>query len=155
MDILISFLERLNLWAWWAIAGLLLIGEVLTGTTYFLWIAAAAFMTGFAALEVLGVSWQLQLALFTLMSMLSLWAGDRWVRPKLSQGVDSGLNARGDRMIGQTVITTSDFVAGRGRVSFGDTEWAAETQDGQDPKVGSRMSVVEVKGVMLLVATMS
>jgi len=151
MDILISFLERLNLWAWWAIAGLLLIGEVLTGTTYLLWTAAAAFMTGFVALEFLGVSWQIQLAIFTLLSMVSLWAGDRWIRPKLSQGEDSGLNARGDRMIGQTVITTSDFVAGRGRVSFGDTEWAAETQDGQDPDVGSRMSVVEMKGVLLIV----
>ena len=45
MDILISALEGLNLWWWLGIAAALLIAELVTGTTYILWPAAAAFLT--------------------------------------------------------------------------------------------------------------
>ncbi len=37
MDILFSVFDRMNMWAWWAIAGVILIAELLTGTTYLLW----------------------------------------------------------------------------------------------------------------------
>ncbi len=151
MDAIFSFLEKLNLLGWWAIAGVILIAELLTGTTYLLWPAAAAFLTGFVALEVLNVSWPVELGVFALLSMMLVLAGDRWVRPKLRAGADSGLNDRSMRMVGQRVIAVSDFSAARGRVRYGDTEWAAEMRDESDPVAGTSLRVVEVKGVVLLV----
>lgn len=151
MDSLLEMLGRLNLWTWWAIAGLFLIGEVLTGTTYLLWLAAAATLTGFVGLEFLGVDWPVQLGVFAVLSLILLWAGGRWVTPMLKAGADSGLNARGSRMVGQTVVVAANFASGRGRVSFGDTEWAAQTVDASNPQAGAVLRVVELAGVTLKV----
>lgn len=151
MDTLISILERLNLLAWWAIAGVILIAELLTGTTYLLWPAAAAFLTGFIALEMFGLSWPVELAVFAVLSMVLIIIGDRWVRPRLKAGAGSGLNDRSLRMVGQRVLAVSDFSASRGRVRYGDTEWAAETVDDSNPSKGAMLEVVEVSGVILRV----
>ncbi|RKR00452.1 NfeD family protein [Maricaulis maris] len=153
MDLLLSVFDRMNLWAWWAISGVILIAELLTGTTYLLWPAAAAFLTGFVALEVLGVSWPVQLVVFAMLSVVLLWAGDRWVRPAMKAGAGSGLNDRSSRMVGQRVIVVADFAAGRGRVKYGDSEWAAETSDGSDPASGATLTVEAINGVVLRVAS--
>tara|TARA_R110002072_G_scaffold58951_7_gene149851 strand:- start:1169 stop:1633 length:465 start_codon:yes stop_codon:yes gene_type:complete len=151
MDFLLSLLERLNLWIWWALAGLFLIGEVLTGTTFLLWPAAAAFLTGFLALEILGTSWPMQLSVFAIVTLVLVWVGDRWVRPALNRGQENGLNDRASRMVGQRVKVVSDFTAGRGRVHFDDSEWSAQTVDGTDPLRGSQVIVDSVQGVVLIV----
>jgi membrane protein implicated in regulation of membrane protease activity len=153
MDSLLEMLGRLNLWTWWAIAGLFLIGEVMTGTTYLLWLAGAATLTGFVGMEFLGVSWPVQLGVFAVLSLILLWAGGRWLTPMLKAGVDSGLNERGSRMVGETVIAAADFVSGRGRVKFGDTEWAAQTVDGSNPNSKAELRVVELDGVTLKVSS--
>lgn len=152
MDAVVSILEKLNLWAWWAIAGVLLIAELLTGTTYLLWPAAAAFLTGFIALEFIGASWAVQLTFFAFFSIALIWAGDRWVRPRLKAGTSTGLNDRSQRMVGQRVVVVSEFAAARGRVKFGDTEWAAEMIDASDPGAGTMLYVHEVNGVILRVS---
>ncbi len=151
MDFVISQLERLNLWIWWAFAGLFLIGEVLTGTTFLLWPAAAAVLTGILALDFLGVSWPVQLSVFAILTLALVWAGDRWVRPALNRGQESGLNDRAARMVGQRVKVVSDFTAGRGRVHFDDSEWSAQTVDGSDPVCDSEVIVDGVQGVILIV----
>lgn len=153
MDIFLSVFDRMNMWAWWAIAGLILIAELLTGTSYLLWPAAAAFLTGFVALEIFGVSWPVQLGAFALMTVPLLWIGDCWVRPALKLGSASGLNDRSGRMIGQRVTVMADFSAGRGRVRYGDSEWAAETLDGSDPAAGTHLVVAEVRGVVLMIGS--
>ncbi|MAK65278.1 MAG: hypothetical protein CMF75_11150 [Maricaulis sp.] len=153
MDILSDLFGRMNMWAWWAISGLILIAEVLTGTSYLLWPAAAAFLTGFVAMEMFGISWPVQLAVFALLTLPLLWVGDRYVRPALKLGADSGLNDRSSRMIGERVVTVADFASGRGRVRYGDTEWAAESEDGSDPQAGQTWTVKAVKGVILVIAS--
>ncbi|MCR9266934.1 MAG: NfeD family protein [Alphaproteobacteria bacterium] len=152
MDILSDIFGRMNMWAWWAIAGLILIAEVLTGTSYLLWPAAAAFLTGFVAMEMFGISWPVQLGVFAVLTLPLLWIGDRWVRPALKLGADSGLNDRSSRMIGERVTVVADFASGRGRVRYGDTEWAAESEDGSDVASGQTCTVKAVKGVVLVVA---
>ena len=152
MELLLSVFDRMNLVAWWAIAGLILIAELLTGTTYLLWPAAAAFLTGFIAMEAMGVTWPVQLAVFAGLSLVLLWAGDRWVRPAMKAGAGSGLNDRSARMVGQRVVAVADFASGRGRVKYGDTEWAAETADGSNPPAGSMLHVEAVDGVILRLA---
>ena len=152
MDILSDIFGRMNMWAWWAIAGLILIAEVLTGTSYLLWPAAAAFLTGFVAMEMFGISWPVQLGVFAVLTLPLLWIGDRWVRPALKLGADSGLNDRSSRMIGERVTVVADFASGRGRVRYGDTEWAAESEDGSDIVAGQTCTVKAVKGVVLVVA---
>lgn len=153
LELLGDVMDRLNLWAWWAIAGVILIAELLTGTTYLLWPAAAAFLTGFIALEVFNVGWPIELGVFAILSIILIWAGDRWVRPAMQAGGNAGLNDRSERMVGQRVTVVAEFHSGRGRVSFGDTEWAAETEDGSNPATNDVLHVKEVRGVILIVDT--
>ena len=56
-------------------------------------------------------------------------------------------------MIGERVVIVADFSSGRGRVRYGDTEWAAETTDGSDPKAGETWLVNAVKGVVLEISS--
>lgn len=153
MDSLVSLLERLNIWAWWSIGGLVLIGELLTGTTYLLWPAAAAFVVGLLSLEFLGLDWPAQLAIFAALTVALVFFGDKFVRPRLKKGADSGLNDRSARLIGERVTVVAPFASGRGRVRYGDSEWSAETADGSDLGAGSVVRVVAVKGVTLTVET--
>jgi membrane protein implicated in regulation of membrane protease activity len=151
MDFVVTLLERLNLWIWWALAGLFLIGEVLTGTTFLLWPAAAAVLTGVLALGMFAIGWPVQLSVFAILTLVLVWAGDRWVRPALNRGQENGLNDRAARMVGQRVKVVSDFTAGRGRVHFDDSEWSAQTVDGSDPLRDSQVIVDGVQGVTLIV----
>jgi len=154
MDALLALIDRMNIWAWWALCGLILIAELLTGTTYLLWPAAAAFLTGLLALEALGVGWPVQLAVFAVLSLVLLWVGDRWVKPAMNLGGgEAGLNDRSGRMVGQRVTVVADFSAGRGRVRYGDSEWSAETLDEVEPKAGDIWIVTGVKGVVLTIAS--
>ncbi|WP_421785815.1 NfeD family protein [Hyphobacterium sp.] len=148
MDVLISALEGLNLWWWLGIAAVLLIAELLTGTTYILWPAAAAFVT---ALISSFVGWPLELAIFAGLGVLFLIFGDRFVKPRLKAGADSGLNMRATYLLGERVTVVSGFTEGRGRVRHGDTEWSAKTEDGSDLAAGSSAVVAALDGTRLIV----
>lgn len=150
MDAVIAFLEGLNLWWWLGLAGLFLIGELVTNTTYLLWPAAAALLVGLLTMMFPGLGWPWQFVIFAVASMIFLWAGDRWVRPRLKAGSDSGLNTRATYLVGQrvTVVSTSGAT---GRVRAGDTEWSAESIDGSALEVGQSVTVSELRGTTLIV----
>jgi hypothetical protein len=148
MDLLISALEGLNLWWWLGIAAVLLIAELLTGTTYILWPAASAFVT---ALFSAFVGWPVELVIFAGLGVLFLVLGDRFVKPRLKSGADSGLNTRATYLVGERVTVVSGFTEGRGRVRHGDTEWSAKTEDGSDLAVGASAVVAALDGTRLIV----
>lgn len=150
MDAVIAFLEGLNLWWWLGLAGLFLIGELITNTTYLLWPAAAALLVGLLTLMFPSLGWPLQFVVFAVASMIFLWAGDRWVRPRLKAGSDSGLNTRATYLVGQRVTVVS-ATGTTGRVRAGDTEWSAESIDGSALEVGQSVTVSELRGTTLIV----
>lgn len=152
MDVVIQFLEGLNLWWWLGLAGVLLIGELITGTTYLLWPATAAFLTGVLAMLFGGMEWPLQLLAFSVLAVLLLFVGDRYVKPRLKTGEDSGLNTRSTYLIGERVTVVAAFSDGRGRVKHGDTEWIARSEDGSDFAVSDRATVHAVDGTTLVLA---
>ena len=59
-------------WYWFVLAAVLLIVEIATGTTYFLWPAAAATVVGFLDLWPLEGEWRLQLLVFAVVTVLLL-----------------------------------------------------------------------------------
>ena len=68
METLIAFLESLTIWHWWGLAGVLLVLELMTGTTYLLWPTAAAFVTG--AVSILLFGWQIDLVVFAVINLV-------------------------------------------------------------------------------------
>lgn len=148
-NILMQFLADMNGTRWLFIFFGLLILEVLTGTTYILWPAAAALIVALCAF-ILPIGWSMQFLLFFILSAVFLYLGHSHLKPKMKGGEPSDLNDRARSMHGMRVKAIADFDTGRGRVQVGDTQWRASMEDG-DAKAGQELRVVNVKGTTLVV----
>ncbi|HTB35822.1 MAG TPA: NfeD family protein, partial [Reyranella sp.] len=57
--------------------------------------------------------------------------------------IDANLNARGDSLVGRTIVLDAPILGGQGRVKLGDGSW---TVTGPDMVAGSRVRVAAVHG---------
>ena len=148
-NIILQFLEGMNATRWLIIGFVLLVIEVLTGTMYILWVAAAALITGLL-MFVLPIGWSMQLLLFAILTAVLMYFGHTVLRPKMKGGEPSDLNDRARSMQGMRVKAVADFDTGRGRVHVGDTQWRAAMKTG-NAKAGDELVIVSVKGTTLTV----
>ncbi len=148
-NLLVQLLESMSGTKWIIMGVLLLILEVVTGTTYILWPAVAALIVGLIAF-VLPLGWEMQFLLFFILSAVLLVVGHKYVRPKMQGGEPSDLNDRARSMIGMRVKAIADFETGIGRVQVGDTQWRASVHEGT-AMAGQELRVVSVKGTTLQV----
>lgn len=145
-----EWLNNMNGVDWAIIGAVLLVLEVVTGTTYILWPALAAFCVAVLAFMGIVPEWTVQFMIFFLASAALLIVGHKYVRPKLGQDEPSDTNERGRSMVGLRVRAVGSFKTGEGRVQVGDTQWRARIHSG-DPKNGDELRVTEVKGTTLIV----
>lgn len=132
---------------WWLVAAILLaMAELVVPGAFLIWLAAAAALTGVAAL-VLGVPLAFQFALFALFSIGSVYFGRRWYGDAVPSS-DPLLNDRAARLIGETLVVVDAIENGRGRVKVGDGVWPAR---GPDADVGARVRVTGADGTCLKV----
>ena len=148
-NVLVQMLESMSGTKWIIVGVLLLILEVVTGTTYILWPAVAALIVGLIAF-VLPLGWEMQFLLFFILSSILLVVGHKFVRPKMKGGEPSDLNDRARSMVGMRVKAIADFETGMGRVQVGDTQWRASIAEGT-ASAGQELRVVSVKGTTLQV----
>ena len=146
-NLLITLLESMNGTKWVVLGVVLLIFEIVTGTTYILWPAIAALLVGVLAF-ILPFSWEMQFLLFFIISAVLLVVGHKFVRPKMDGGEPSDLNDRALSMIGLRVRAIADFELGEGRVQVGDTQWRARAAAG-NPAANEELVVLSVKGTTL------
>ena len=144
-----GFLGELTALHWLAIAGILLTFELLTGTLYVLWVAAAAAIV--AAINWIGpdLAWQTDLVLFGLFSTALLLFGHYVVKPRIRQEAAEGLNEPAHALVGRRAKALADFATGEGRVQLGDSQWRAITNDRIE--AGEELVVVGVEGSTLRV----
>lgn len=150
---MIEFLQTMPFWYWFVLAAILLIVEISTGTTYFLWPAAAAAVVGLADVLPTNMDWRAQLLVFAIITVaLTIYATPK-VKPWLhrSQKDHMTLNEGGEQKIGKRVKVDEAFSSGRGRVRFGDTVWAAESETGENFEKGAEVEIVRVDGARLFV----
>lgn len=153
MGDVMHFLETLPFWQWWALALVLLIVELATGSTYFLWPAAAAFVVGGLDLWPLNGHWRAQLAFFATITILLTVFGTPRVRPWLQKARADhlNLNDRGAREIGRRASVEDAFVNGSGKVRLGDTVWLADSESGEAFARGATVEIARVEGAKLIV----
>jgi len=153
MTAFIDFLAAMPFWYWWVFAIALLTIELMTGSTYFLWPAIAAVVTGFSDIWPLGDSWQLQLVLFSILTVALSVAAPKYVKPWLhrSQADHLTLNERGAQKIGRRATVEDAFVNGAGKVRYGDTLWLAESEMGEDFAEGAQVEITRTEGTKLFV----
>lgn len=149
-NLLVQMLESMSASKWMILGVLLLVLEVVTGTTYILWPAVAAIIIGIVTFILPMLGWEMQFLLFFILSGILLVVGHKFVRPKMKGGEPSDLNDRARSMVGMRVKAVADFDTGIGRVQVGDTQWRASIVDG-NPSAGSELRVVSVKGTTLQV----
>ena len=146
-----DFVQMMSLWHWLVLALALLVLELLTGgTTFALWPAAAALLVGLLNIFPF-MGWQADWSIFAITTLLLIWVGQVYVRPRMKGGDKVHLNQRADRMIGQTAEVTVSFTNGRGRVVVDDTRWGAISLDDSDLTKGSKVIIEKVDGATVTV----
>lgn len=134
-------------WVWIAIGLALAAAEMAAPGVFLIWMAAAALITGVVAWQAdIGVP--LQVVVFAVLSIVSVFTGRRWLRDNPLVGADPLLNRRGAQLVGQTGLLTTAIDGGPGRVRHGDSEWLAE---GPDMEAGTRVRITGTKGSVLQV----
>lgn len=140
--------DGLVFWHWFIGAGVLLIIEMLLPVFFFLWVAAAAVVTGVLVLIFPGMSTQWQLILFALLSVLSIVI---WWKMRLTESnkpQTSSLNRRGHQYIDRVFTLDAPIENGVGKVSVDDSTWKI---NGPELPAGQKIKVVDVDGVVFIV----
>ncbi len=153
MQFIIDFISTMPFWYWWVFAVALLVIELSTGSTYFLWPAIAAAATGLISISPLGAFWQSQLLAFAILTIGLSIVAPRYVKPWIhkTQKDHQLLNERGAQKVGRRAAVDETFVNGVGKVRLGDTLWLAESENGEDFDAGVNVVVARAEGTKLFV----
>jgi membrane protein implicated in regulation of membrane protease activity len=132
-------------WAWIVLAGGLALAEMALPSSYLMWIALGAAVTGIAATG--GMVFEGQLAVFATATAVSCIGGYFvYRRMQSDRGAGVPLNAPRQSMVGARGTVYQAFFDGRGKVRIGDTVWLA---DGPDLTEGTPVVVRRVRGTRL------
>ncbi|MBN9672388.1 NfeD family protein [Roseibium aggregatum] len=148
MSLIESIVAALGPWSWFVL-GLILLGlEILAPGTIFLWFGLSALVVGVVAL-LFDLPWQIYVALFLALSLISLLIGRRLMIKMASEKGDPGLNQRGSRYIGREFTLTVPLSEGTGNLSIDDTIWRIT---GPDLPAGTKVRVESIDGARLVVS---
>ena len=134
-------------WGWLALGLVLAIAEMAIPGVFLIWLAGAALITGVVS-WVVPIGVPLQIMLFAVLAIVSVFAGKRYLRDNPIAAADPMMNDRGARLVGESVVVTHVIEGGTGRVKLGDSEWLVR---GPDAEPGTRMRVTGHDGAVLLV----
>ncbi|WP_299870790.1 NfeD family protein [uncultured Cocleimonas sp.] len=140
--------DNLQFWHWLVFAIVLVILEVFSPAAFFMWMGAAAGVTGLALLALPEMSWQIQFILFSVASIASILVGRTFFSRKSANTDDPTLSQLEHELTGNVYEVEKDIVNGSGRIKVGESTWKAQ---GPDSKAGSSVKVIGVKGAVLLV----
>lgn len=141
-------IEQVVFWHWWILAGVLLILELTTGTFLFLWLGIAAAATGILLLVFPSQPMEVQLVLFSVLSVVAVVAWRRFRESKPHPSDQPNLNRRGQQYIGRVFTLRHPIQNGVGKVVVDDSTWRVR---GPDLAAGQRVRVVGVDGTWFLV----
>lgn len=137
-----------SLYFWLAVIIISIAAEAATLGLCGIWFAAG----GAAALvaATFGASIWMQLVIFVLLSAVMLLL----VRPLFSRFLKAGRQAtNADRIIGQSAVVTEPHrqSGGNRRGARARQEWTARTKDGTPIPAGTRVTILEIRGVKAIV----
>ncbi len=137
-----------SFWHWLILGLALMILEILTPSSFFLWLGAAAMIVGGLLWLMPGMGLGIQLILFSALSILTIALGRRYLRRHPIPSDHPTLNRRGIQSKGRILTLDTPIVNGVGRARMDDTLWRVI---GPDLPAGSRVKVIGVEGNALRV----
>ncbi|MES1156838.1 MAG: NfeD family protein [Alphaproteobacteria bacterium] len=148
MNGIVSLLSAIAPQHWLALGFILLIAELLTGTTYLLWPAAAAALTAGFAAAFPGAPWEAQWAVFAALTIGLTFIAHPYVKAWRTRKKDEPLlNDRAAALVGVRAAAARDFVDGLGAVKINDSIWRAKSADAIE--AGATVQVLSVEGATL------
>ena len=136
MHTLIELYTNHPFWVWMAMAAILLAVEMMTGSGYLLWPAAAAAVV--ALITPLRLGSPVEIAVFAGLTLVGTLVARRyWPNPLRPSG--PYINDPHPRLVG-----SRGRAAGHGRVFVDGKEWSAELEDGGDLPAGAEVKVTGV-----------
>jgi inner membrane protein len=133
-------------WFWFIVAGLLLIGELMSPGVFLMWLAGAAVLTGIGDF-IFALHWQGEVALFAVLAAALVFASWNWVKRQRSPQTDQPhLNLRHGAYVGRVFALENAIINGSGKLKIEDALWDV---DGPDLPVGTRVRVTGVNGLRL------
>jgi len=137
---------RWDVAGWGALALLLMAAETLAPGAFLLWMGLAAAAVFLVALFAPGLTLLTQVALFVVLSFLSVLVYQKFFRKRARQSDQPLLNRRAQQHVGRVLPLEQGIVDGRGRIKIGDAFWIVE---GPDLATGTPVRVVGTDGVNL------
>lgn len=136
-------------WHWWILALALVVFEIIApGTAFFIWMGVAAGLTGVVLLLAPTLSWQVQLLIFSIVSIASIIVWRNYAKKKPPIFDEPLLNRRGAQYIGRVFTLEEPIVNRFGKIRVDDTTWKIE---GEDMPQGTQVRVTGVNGTVLTV----
>jgi membrane protein implicated in regulation of membrane protease activity len=141
-----EFLSNLEYWHWWIIAMVCLSIEIFAPGAIFIWFSASAAVMGFILLLFPDLSWQLQVTLFGILSVLAMLSW-RLYRKKVPE-IDAhpSLNKRGEELVGRIFTLSTPIIDNYGKIHVDDTMWKVH---GNDCDAGKKVKVTSIDGTVL------
>ena len=119
---MISF-EQIEFWNWWVIAVFLIGIEVFAPGAVFLWMGIAAGIVGFVLLAIPETTWQIQLLIFAVISVVSIYVWRFFLRGRFAKPENGRvLNRRGASYVGRSFTLKEPIVDGSGLLHVDDTD---------------------------------
>ena len=146
---MIDWLESLEPhYAWLALGFVLAVAEIVIPGVFLIWLAGAAILVGLLS-WVVPIGIPLQLVIFSVLAIVAVFTGRRYLTANPVVPADPLMNDRGGRLVGEIVTVVNAIEEGSaGRVRCGDSEWLAK---GPPADAGTRMRVTGHQGSVLLV----
>lgn len=144
---MIEYLQNLTSYNWLTFSFLIVILEVLGLGGFMLGFSIASLVV-FLTMLIADISWQVQFAIFGVLSIVFSIGWYLYQFKKDKEDEDStSLNKKENHLIGQRVTLSEDIAVGKGRIALGDSTWAVYTEE--DLKKGDAVEIVKVNGIFL------
>jgi len=139
---------KIVFWYWWALAAVLLVCEMMLPGVVFLFLSIGAAAAGLLLLIVADLSLEIQFVVFAVVAVASAVSLRPMLRGLQKRNDQPNLNARGESLVGKTIVLDAPILAGRGRVKLGDGSWSVT---GPDMVAGTKVRVASINGTELTV----
>ncbi len=143
-----EFFSEVAFWHWLALGGILITIEILAPSTLLLWPGLGCIVVGLVLLGFPEIGWQIQIALFAVMSVASVLAWRSYMRLRPVAPEPRRLNQRARQYVGRHFTLDEPITQGVGKLRIDDTMWRVR---GNDLDAGTEVEIVDTDGVVLVV----